>query len=100
MVGIKDKEMPKACTRCDCCVEDKYADKTCVLLGSEWEENDYINNHRHEGCPLVDAVERSKIDEIIDRVKDESYLSYDDNPRHILDEEAVLAIIDEVLAKN
>ncbi len=48
----------------------------------------------------VQAVERSKIDEIIEKVKDESYLSYDDNPRHILDEECVLAIIEEVLAKN
>lgn len=50
--------------------------------------------------PTVDVVERSKIDEIIERVKDESYLSYDDNPRHILDEECVLKIIEEVLAKN
>ena len=100
MVGIKDKKMPKSCARCDFCVEDKYADKTCVLLGSEWEENDYINNHRHEGCPLVDVVERSKIDEIIEKIKDESYLSYDDNPRRILDEDCVLEIIKEVLAKN
>lgn len=101
MVGIKDFGMPSCCYNCDFCVQDRYADMTCVLLGSEWEETDYNANHRDEKCPLVDdVVERSKIDEIIEKVKDESYLSYDDNPRHILNEECVLAIIEEVLAKN
>ena len=55
MVGIKDMKMPKSCVRCECCVDDKYGDKTCVFLGREWnEENDYTDNHRHENCPLVD----------------------------------------------
>lgn len=49
---------------------------------------------------IFEGIERSKIDEIIEKVKDESYLSYDDNPRRILDEECILKIIEEVLAKN
>lgn len=56
-----------------------------------------ILTDKQGGYVPVQAVERNKIDEIIEKVKDESYLSYDDNPRHILDEECVLAIIKEVL---
>lgn len=56
MVEIKDMEMPSCCAYCYCCVEDKYADKTCVLLGSEWEESDYNKNHRDEKCPLEEKV--------------------------------------------
>ena len=58
MVAIKDMEMPKSCSNCDFCVEDKYADMTCVLLGSEWEETDYNDNHIDENCPLVEIEER------------------------------------------
>lgn len=36
---------------------------------------------------------RSKIDKAIEEIKEESYLSYDDNPRRILDEECVLEIL-------
>ena len=36
---------------------------------------------------------RSKIDKVIEEIKEESYLSYDDNPRRILDEECVLEIL-------
>lgn len=56
MVGIKGMEMPKSCCECKLCVEDKYADMTCVLLCEEWEENDYNENHRDENCPLVEIV--------------------------------------------
>ena len=49
-------EMPKSCSDCDLCVEDKYADMTCVLLCEEWEETDYNENHRDENCPLVEIV--------------------------------------------
>ena len=58
MVAIKDFGMPSCCANCDFCVEDKYADMTCVLLGSEWEESDYNENHRDEYCPLVEIEER------------------------------------------
>ena len=54
MVGIKDMKTPESCAFCDFCVEDKYADMTCVLLGYEWEETDYNENHRDEKCPLVE----------------------------------------------
>lgn len=48
--------MPKSCSQCNLCVEDKYADMTCVLLGEEWEETDYNENHRDDNCPLVEIV--------------------------------------------
>ena len=54
MVAIKDFGMPSCCAMCNFCVEDKYTDMTCVLLGSEWEETDYNENHRDENCPLVE----------------------------------------------
>lgn len=54
MVAIKDFDMPSCCANCDFCVEDKYADKTCVLLCSEC-----INEkHRDDNCPLVEIKER------------------------------------------
>ena len=56
MVEIKGMEIPKSCSQCKLCVEDKYADMTCVLLCEEWEENDYNENHRDERCPLVEIV--------------------------------------------
>lgn len=57
MVAIKDMEMPSCCSQCDLCVEDEYADMTCVLLGSDWEETDYNENHRDENCPFVEIEE-------------------------------------------
>lgn len=56
MIAIKGTEMPKSCSECKLCVEDKYADMTCVLLCEEWEETDYNENHRDEKCPLVEIV--------------------------------------------
>lgn len=57
MIAIKGmEELPKSCSQCNLCVEDKYADMTCVLLCEEWEENDYNENHRDEHCPLVEIV--------------------------------------------
>jgi hypothetical protein len=56
MIAIKGMEMPKNCSQCNLCVEDKYADMTCTLLGEEWEETDYNENHRDEKCPLVEIV--------------------------------------------
>lgn len=56
MIAIKGMEMPKSCSQCNLCVEDKYADMTCVLLCEEWEESDYNENHRDENCPLVEVV--------------------------------------------
>ena len=50
--------------------------------------------------PVQDVIERSKINEIIEKIKDESYLSYDDNPRRILDEDCVLEIIKEVFERR
>lgn len=43
-----------------------------------------------EGKPLDDVL-----DEIKAKIEDESYLSYDDNPRHVIDESWVLEIIDK-----
>lgn len=37
---------------------------------------------------------RKKIDKAIKEIKEESYLSYDGNPRRILDEECVLEILE------
>ena len=56
MIAIKGMEIPKSCSQCKLCVEDKYADMTCVLLCDEWEESDYNENHRDERCPLVEIV--------------------------------------------
>lgn len=56
MVTI-DMEMSSCCAYCYFCVEDKYADMTCVLLDSEWQETDYNENHRDEKCPLVEIEE-------------------------------------------
>lgn len=56
MIAIKRIEIPKSCSECKLCVEDKYADMTCVLLCDEWEESDYNENHRDERCPLVEIV--------------------------------------------
>lgn len=56
MIAIKGMEIPKSCSECKLCVEDKYADMTCVLLCEEWEETDYNENHRDERCPLVEIV--------------------------------------------
>ena len=69
MVAIKDMEMPSCCAECDLCVEDKYADMTCVLLGSEWEETDYNENHRDEKCPLVETRAEEKLEKIKQIVK-------------------------------
>ena len=38
----------------------------------------------------------SKIDKAIEEIKEESYLSYDDNPRRILNEECVLRILKSI----
>jgi len=56
MIAINGMEIPKSCSQCKLCVEDKYADMTCVLLCEEWEESDYNENHRDERCPLVENV--------------------------------------------
>jgi len=40
------------------------------------------------------------LDEIRLGIEDESYLSYDNNPRHILDEVQVLEIIDKYKAER
>ena len=56
MIAIKGMEMPRSCSQCNLCVEDKYADMTCVLLCEEWEETDYNENHRDGKCPLVEIV--------------------------------------------
>lgn len=94
MVIIKDFNAPRNCI--DCQNEGLSEIVGCGL---------FDECGKHPNCPFIevkegDVVERSKINEIIEKVKDESYLSYDDNPRHILDEECVLAIIEEVLAKE
>ena len=49
---------------------------------------------------LIKAIRNGKpLDDVLDEIKakieDESYLSYDDNPRHIIDESWVLEIIDK-----
>ena len=49
-------EMPKSCSECQFCTEDKYADMSCVLLGSEWEANDYNSDYRDEKCPIIDVI--------------------------------------------
>ena len=41
----------------------------------------------------ANVVERSKVDKAIEEIKEQSYLSYDDNPRRVLDEECVLEIL-------
>ncbi len=56
MIAIKGMEVPKNCSECKLCIEDKYADMTCALLCEDWEENDYNENHRDENCPLVEIV--------------------------------------------
>lgn len=56
MIAIRRMEIPKSCSECKLCVEDKYADMTCVLLCDEWEESDYNENHRDERCPLVEII--------------------------------------------
>lgn len=53
MVAIK-MEMPTCCSQCDLCVEDKYADMTCVLLGTDWDENNYYKKQKDKNCPLVE----------------------------------------------
>lgn len=55
MVAV-NMEMPKSCSQCPLCIEDKYADMTCVLLCEEWEESNYNENHRDENCPLAEIV--------------------------------------------
>lgn len=94
MVIIKDFSAPSNCI--DCQNEDLSEIVGCGL---------FAECGKHPDCPFIevkegDVVERSKINEIIEKVKDESYLSYDDNPRHIINEEAVLHIIEDVLSKN
>ena len=49
-----------------------------------------VANAVANGKPLDDVL-----DEIKAKIEDESYLSYDDNPRHIIDESWVLEIIDK-----
>lgn len=46
-------------------------------------------------CVLNGKTLDSVLDEIKAKIEDESYLSYDDNPRHIIDESWVLEIIDK-----
>jgi hypothetical protein len=75
-----------------------------VLTG---EEKDYVikalwenEKLKSKKLEIDNVIERSKINEIIEKIKDESYLSYDDNPRIILDEDCVLEIIKEVLSEK
>lgn len=84
MVAIKDFEMPSCCAGCGFCVEDKYADMTCVLLGSEWEETDYNEDHRDENCPLVDIEEHKagKWIEVWESQRDEFSGEYDEWREH------------------
>ena len=47
---------------------------------------------------LIDAINqqwRERLDKIKAEIEEKSYLSYDDNPRHIIDESWVIEIIDK-----
>lgn len=46
--------------------------------------------------PVADVIERDRINKAIAEIKEQSYLSYDDNPRRVLDEECVLAILKSI----
>ena len=67
-----------------------------VVERSEYESLLKQLNHwqsEHAKRVLENCKLHSKINEIIEEIKDESYLSYDDNPRRILDEDCVIEII-------
>lgn len=50
MIGITDFEMPKSCSQCDFC--DAHGQ---CLICNEWVEyDDYTDDERYVGCPLVE----------------------------------------------
>lgn len=53
MIAIKDFEMPKSCSQCDFCdMQGK------CLICNEWVEyDDYTDDERYVGCPLVEIKE-------------------------------------------
>ena len=85
-VVIEGYNKPKNCYVCPFNRDDCW----CSITHGEIDRDYYDCD---KPCPInpFDSV----LDEIKAKIEDESYLSYDDNPRHILDEAQVLGIIDK-----
>ena len=68
----------------------------------EMDERDY--NTMKKGLLIVGVKDGKPLDNVLNDIKaeitDKSYLSYDDNPRHIIDESWVLDIIDKYKAES
>ncbi len=67
------------------------------------DAKDYIR----EWCPygkqdeIINALDQEPIlDKIRAEIEEKSYLSYDNNPRHIIDESWVIEIIDKYKAES
>ena len=85
-------ENEKRCVnRADHCNRDCY---NCELVKTDTEILTALNM----------AIESLKQESILDKIKaevmDKSYLSYDDNPRSIIDESWVLEIIDKSVSES
>ena len=62
----------------------------------DWNINNLILVNKDNYEPLE---QEPVLDKIRAEIEEESYLSYDDNPRHIIDESLVLEIIDKYKAE-
>ena len=85
-VIIKNTDIPQTCDNCRFAVDVGYALKACLICNKNVTAEVW-HRVKHNSCPL------KSVEGLIEKIKDESYLSYDGNPRHILDEEAVIQII-------
>lgn len=73
---------------------ERYDDRTTPYCGLCWRKHSLERKKIREK-----QKKRAEINEVLDKIRaeiiDESYLSYDGNPRHIIDESWVLEIIDK-----